>query len=155
MKKIKNKILLLMSLCVFCGCVEACEDCDDVTYHKTIGEGYIMFYDDDGNLQPIQGVGIIVRNDLGYGGNFFTPSVPQDTFYTDGTGKFQIRFMKRTRCRDVIQYYLSTSWGWELSQTYYGYWANNYYFPQLCPDDIKNTPNNVVLFDTMKLEKRY
>jgi len=100
----------------------------------------------------MQGARIIITTGLGYG--FFSPELPEETFYTDENGKFQVRFIKRTRCRDataytfddrVIRDYLG----------YTGYYSSSGGFPQLRPDHIINEANNTMSLDTLKLYKRY
>ena len=80
--------MLLLGILFICS---ACENCDDKTYHRTVGVGYIMIYDTTGDsttiLYPVNGAKIIVTSGLGYGGGLFTPSSPKETFYTDATGK--------------------------------------------------------------------
>ena len=156
MKKVKKQIQILLLLCLLFVCSACGEDCDDTTYHRTVGVGYIMVYDVDGNFEyPMQGASIIVESNLGYNMGFFTPSSPEETFYTDATGKFQIRFIKRTRCRDAVSYtFIGTAVRDYLG--YSGYYSvYNFDYPKLSSADIKNAPNSVVLLDTLKLQKRY
>ena len=148
MKKLKKQIQILLLLCLLFIC-SACENCDDVKYHRTVGVGYIMVYDDDGNLQPVPKGGISVRSNLGYDAGLFSPSSPEENFTTDETGKFQVRFIKRNRCRDAKSYYLSATAGLGSN-----YGSSGSYF-SISLEYIKNAPNNVLLLDTIKYKKRY
>ena len=143
MKKI---IPILFLLCLLC----ACEDCDEVTYHKTIGVGYILVYDNEGNLQPVPGGGVTVTTAIGKTGGWFSKDHPEEYFSTDETGKFQVRFIKRADCADATKYFYSVSANLGSN---YGTFDGAHF--SLSIDDIKNAPNNVVFMGTIRFTKRY
>jgi hypothetical protein len=97
MKNLKKHIPTLfisLSLLFICTTCKEKEDYYDVTYYKTIGTGYVFMYDSTCNSYPVQGAEIEVSTGLGYTGGFLSPPLPKETFITDETGKYQIRFIK-------------------------------------------------------------
>ena len=131
MKKLKKQIQILLLLCLLFICAACGEDYDDVTYYKTVGIGYVFMYDTLGNLQPVRGAEITVINSLGYSGGFLSPPNPKETFITDETGKYQVRFIKRTQKRDVQLYSITL--------------ATGFIFFQCEPKDVKDAKNNIYI----------
>jgi hypothetical protein len=123
--------VLTLLICITC----KKEKYDDVTYYKTIGTGYVFMYDSTGG-HPISGAKIEVTTGLGYWGDL-SPSPPREIFTSDETGKYQVRFIKRTHLRDAVHYYI--------------HYIGN---PVLIyPAEVKNAPNGILVIDTIKWEK--
>ena len=92
-----KKLLLIIAMTIVAFVCAACEDYDDITYYNAIGEGYVFAYDSVGVLQPIQDAKIIVDTKLESGSGLFGSNIPESAIYTtDATGKYRIRFIKRT-----------------------------------------------------------
>jgi len=121
--------LVVVGVFVAYGC-EKKEKYEDVTYYETIGVGYVFICDSIG-WHPASGAEITVKTNLGYSGDGLTPSLPKETFITDKTGRYQIRFIKRTHLRDATLYNISLN----------GYPCFDIF--QFYPDDVINVPNNV------------
>ena len=113
MKVLKKQIpilLLLLSLSFVCTTCEREEKYDDVSYYDTVGIGYVFIYDyRDSTWYPAHGAEITIATGLkGSGSGIFTPP-PRETFTTDATGKYQVRFIKRTHLSDASRYYFEMS----------------------------------------------
>ena len=153
-KKYNPIFLLLLSLLFLCTTCKK-EKYDDVTYYNTIGIGYVYLYD-AGNSYPVYGVEVTVSNCIERDGTFFGPAPPREIFTTDETGKYQVRFIKHTRFNDVWQYLIVIG----FPQDHYIYCDNCYYSCEkndfvLYPDAVLNAQNKTIVFDTVKLYKRY
>ena len=109
MKVLKKQIpilLMLLSVLFVCTTCEKKESYYDVTYYDTVGIGYVFIYDyRDSIWYPAHGAEITVKTSVGYSGGIFTPPLPKETFITDETGKYQVRFIKRTQLSDAEYYY--------------------------------------------------
>lgn len=149
MVKLKKHISILTLLLNILFICTACEEkYDDVTYYKTIGVGYVFIYDSTGNLQPVQGAIEVTTSLDGWG--LFGPPTFKEVFTIDKTGRYQVRFVKRTQLLDATLYSFEFN-RLDLGSNY----ATSDFFPQFSPDDIVNAPKNVVLIDTMKFFKYY
>jgi len=101
----KRNILFLLGILLVClSCKE--EDYDAKTYYDAVGIGYIYVYDADGiTKRPAQGAEIGVRTYLeGPTGLFGSNSFVDEIYTTNASGKYQIRFIKRTHQRDAKKY---------------------------------------------------
>ena len=152
MKKLKKCtpiLLLLLSISLVCAtCNKKEEDYDDITYHKTIGIGYVFLCDSNGKLLcPVHGAEIEVSTALkGNNWNIFGGLSYEDILTTDKTGKYQVRFVKRTKLCDAAKYFLDVSYTPEGENIG---WLRSF---DLYPEDIINAPNNILLIDTIKLD---
>jgi len=95
-------------------------------------------YDSIGNLYPVQGANIDVVTTLKGSGRLLSPPQPKENFTTDETGKYQVRFIKRTHKRDATRYLINNTLGSTPEDI------------KLYPEDIINAPNNILLLDTVK-----
>jgi hypothetical protein len=118
-------------------------------------------YDSAGNfLYPIQGAAIECTTRFnkpssgqGTGGINFPsgPSSPIEKFCSDATGKFQIRFIKRTKRLNVEGYYeIAISYYYLYSQEEGQGWSKRF---EISVDEVRNAPNNIIVFDTIKFIK--
>ena len=138
---------LLVGLFVAYGC-ERKEKYDDVTYYDAVGIGYVFMYDSVGKMYPIQGAEVLVRAHID-SGSILSPS-PEDVWYkTDGSGKYQVRFIKHTRWLDVWKYVFSVSY---INPNHSD--EGCYKEFTLFVDEVKNAQKPIV-FDTIKFEKKY
>ena len=100
-------------------------------------------YDSIGNLYPVQGANIDVVTTLKGSGRLLSPPQPKENFTTDETGKYQVRFIKRTHLDDATRYNFTVSYesepGGEID------------FLKIYLEDVINAPNNVLVIDTIKL----
>ena len=146
MKKLKKQIQILLLLCLLFIC-SACasEDYDDVTYYRTVGIGYVFMYDTLGNLQPVKGAEIEVTTVLKGVGGIFSEPLPKETFTTDETGKYQVRFIKRTQLKDATRYHFT------IRYTPVGEFVGWLKYLDFYPEDIINAKNNILTLDTIKL----
>ena len=154
-QKHNSIFLLLLSISFLCATCNK-EKYDDVTYYNTIGIGYVYLYDAP-NYYPVYGAEITVSNCLeGDDGTFFSGvQHPDEVFTTDETGKYQVRFIKRTHFSDAWQYLIVSG----LNPQEY-YCDNCYYYKiqndfVLYPDDIINAQSHTIVFDTVKIYKGY
>ena len=84
---------------------QACEDYDDITYYNVVGEGYVFAYDSVGVLHPIEGAKIQVGTSLENNPGGIFGNSPEFGNYTTGkTGKYTIKFIKRTKHENAINY---------------------------------------------------
>ena len=140
-------VLLLLLIILFIAVTCKKEKYDDVTYYKTIGIGYVFMYDSE-VYYPVHGAEITVSNCLkgGYSG-FFGNGSPDEIFTTDETGKYQVRFVKRTNFLDVWKFLITIRY---ITQDSNIGWYQDFV---LYPDDIINAQNNTIVFDTIKLNR--
>ena len=126
------------------------EDYDAKTYYKVAGTGYVFMYDAVGNIMyPVQGAEIIVTACLeGTPGLFGTASSVKETYSTDASGKYQVRFIKRTERADTWQYLINYTYLENGSDIGWASFENI-----LTIDEVKNTKNTIV-FDTIKFYKK-
>ncbi len=142
MKKIKICILLLLPF--FCIACEE-EDYYAITYYDVVGEGYIFYYDSLGVLQPVVGARISVATLLLGGGGLFSVTSPaMGIYYTDTTGKYVIKFIKRTHKRDASLY------------TIYIEYSNYTYYSRKFDIEVKKVENTkkILKIDTIKYDKK-
>jgi hypothetical protein len=130
-------IICVLTLLTYITCKK--EKYDDVTYYKTIGTGHVFMYDSTGGY-PIPGAKIIITTILPDSGGLFGISCPVDTVTTDETGKYQVRFIKRTKLRDATYYYIQLEWKYAMFNTL-----------RIYPAEVKNAPNGILVIDTIKL----
>jgi len=132
--------LVVVSLFVAYGC-EKEEDYDAITYYDAVGIGYVFRCDVDGNMMhPIQDAEITVTTSLeNSGSGLLSISLPKETFTTDVNGKYQVRFIKRTKRRDTVRYIINM-------EHYTGYWGGGSILPI---NDVKNAKHTILL-DTIK-----
>ena len=140
---------LLMGLFVAYGC-EREEKYDDVTYYDAVGIGYVFMYDSVGNIMyPVQGADVLVRAHID-SGSILSPS-PVDVWYkTDGSGKYQVRFIKHTRWLDVWKYVFEMTY-FHPNHNHSAGWYREF---TLFVDEVKNAQKPIV-FDTLKLKEKY
>jgi len=114
----------------------ACEKYEDRTYFKAVGVGYV--YNKE-TKEPVPNAQVIVRSNFKSTG--LAVKVPvSDYFYTDSTGFFKIKFLKRIDKRNVI---------------YYSIWAQegNSYMkgaPDLATEDLQKAKGTIQI-DTLWL----
>jgi len=154
MKNLLNiRLLLLLLSVLFMGM--SCEKDEKgrrINYYKTKGEGYVFMYDSLGNfLYPIQDVNIqVVTRRKGIRGNFIDPD-PREFFVSDAIGKYQVRFIKRTRYWDAQEYdfildYVPESFSsHNMRDSFWRLFA-------ISVDEVKNAQKTIIL-DTLKLYK--
>jgi len=97
--------LLLVGMSLMCTTCEKEEDYNAITYYDAVGEGYVFMCDSAGNiLYPIYGAEVQMTTIFdGDGGWIGTPR-SFNVFYTDANGKYQVRFIKRTKRDDAVRY---------------------------------------------------
>ncbi|MDR0367621.1 MAG: hypothetical protein LBH82_00595 [Bacteroidales bacterium] len=142
----KKVILFTMTgIILLCASCEKNQEGDRTRYYKTTGEGYIW---DVTNNRPVAGATITVTTTLNAIVNFKT----EETFTTDETGYYQIRFMKRAKDGKVLQYGFEVGSGpmipppppyWSLTNP-----SNTFPHISVYPEDIKD--KKVITFDTVK-----
>ena len=96
----KRLIIFLVISLLLTGCY-IFEDEDKRTYFKKEGTGYVYYLD---TKEPAPNVRVRVTSGFkgglgGYGGH---PAIDED-FYTDSTGFFKIRFLRRTARANVSE----------------------------------------------------
>ncbi len=91
---IKRLIFFLAILLLFTGC----EKEDERTYFKAEGVGYVY---NEQTKEPAKNVRVTVRSNFKSREWATTPAIDED-FYTDNTGFFKIRFLKRTQKENVV-----------------------------------------------------
>jgi hypothetical protein len=150
----KKLLLILAMISIAFGCM-ACDDYDDITYYNAIGEGYVFMYDDknrDRFLFPAQGAEITVTTTLENKGSFFP--YPKETFITDVTGKYQVRFTKRTYRSNATKYFFDVSCSLCVVPPNYdmSIYGTSPGMEKLTRnvDDIKNA-KNIIEIDTIKI----
>ena len=147
-------------------CASCEEDYDAKTYFKTIGVGYVHMYDSEGNfLYPVKGAVVActtrfmkpqpIQDNPPTGGGGMGFSLfgfpPIEVFSTDPNGKFKIRFIKRTMRRDVEgRYEIMITYSYLLDQETLQVWGRGI---DLSVEEVKNAPNNIIVFDTIKFIK--
>ena len=139
--------LVVVGLFVAYGC-EKEEDYDAITYYNAVGIGHVFECDANGNvLLPIQDTEITVTTGLeGTQGLFGTASTFKETYTTDVNGKYQVRFIKRTKRRDATLYTITLN---SLGTGHpYQIWNN---WAQFYPKEVISAPNNIVIIDTIKI----
>ncbi len=87
-----------------------CKKGDDVTYHKTRGEGYVFFRDSAG-LRPIANHAVRIKAFDGGDGWFPWGSGPSvtETVETDANGKYRLRFVKKHNKTKIVRYVVYVS----------------------------------------------
>jgi len=137
--------LLLLSITLVCATCEKEEDYNAVTYYDVVGEGYVFMYDSVGNvLYPVYGAKVQMTTIFDCDGVWIGTPRSFDVFYTDVNGKYQVRFIKRTKLDNVVRYHIHISYLPEGGST-----GGEKGF-SLSVDEIKNVKNTIV-FDTLKL----
>ncbi|MDR2927184.1 MAG: hypothetical protein LBV41_03115 [Cytophagaceae bacterium] len=142
-------LLLLLSILFAATTCKKEEDYYARTYYEATGIGYVFVYDSADNvLYPVKGATIDVTAglDCGYSAGMFGPSSPKDTLYTDATGKYQVRFIKRTKRCDVWQYFFHLTRIPGVKHEY-SVWDRDF---TLSVDTVKNT-QGIIELDTLKL----
>ena len=125
----------------------SCEK-EKVTYYKTVGIGYIFAYDTMENLLcPLEGVEVSVRTSFDERTDSFFDTTQKDFFFSDATGKYQVRFIKQKRNWGSadrydfrIYYYVNINEKW---------WGNATDFT-IDVDEVKNAQHTIEL-DTFKV----
>ena len=154
MKTLKTQIpivLILLSISFLCASCERDAEGHRVTYYKTTGEGYVFMYDKkDGNiLYPIQNAEIEITSVSKRSTSALFSYHYKQTYYSDATGKYTVRFPKRYGMLDVIAtYYIDVRA--DFGGRPYGI---------KCPfrdsflyvDEVKNAKNNKIVFDTTQI----
>ena len=108
MRKLLNiRLLLLLLSVLFMGM--SCEKEEDnyykTTYYDVVGEGYVFMYDSMGNiLYPIEGAEVKIITKIEGTQVSFVRHDPKEFFYSDATGKYQVRFIKRAEGYDAERY---------------------------------------------------
>jgi hypothetical protein len=92
----KRLFFLLAIPLLFAGC-NPFEDENKRTYFKTEGTGYVYY---EQTKEPAQNVRVTVTSGFKGYESGTKPAIDED-FYTDNTGFFRIRFLKRTGGRNV------------------------------------------------------
>ena len=148
-------ILAMISITFVCAACEEEEDYDAITYYDVVGEGYVLMYDDknrDRFLFPAQGAEITVTTTLENKGSFFP--YPKETFITDVTGKYQVRFTKRTYRSNATKYFFDVSCSLCVVPPNYdmSIYGTSPGMEKLTRnvDDIKNA-KNIIEIDTIKI----
>jgi hypothetical protein len=93
----KRLITLLAIPLLFAGC-EMFEDYDKRTYFDVEGVGYVYY---ERTEEPAQNVRVTVRSNFEGTGWATKPAIGED-FYTDSTGFFRIKFLKRTQRENIV-----------------------------------------------------
>jgi len=107
MKKLKKfkQLVLLISISFACISCEKKEDYYAKTYYDVVGEGYVFMYDSMGNiLYPIEGAEVKIITKIEGTQVSFVRHDPKEFFYSDATGKYQVRFIKRAEGYDAERY---------------------------------------------------
>ena len=147
----KKTIILLFTITIML-LTQACkeeEKYDDITYYDVIGEGYVFMYDTNNNISyPVESAEIIVRTKLDAPKDILGRSVTvKESYFTDATGKYKVRFIKRT-------YKSNAESCWFSQLNYYNYvvfYSSGVHW-HLDIEEVKNT-NNTIVLDTIKLYK--
>ena len=156
-KVIKKSISILTAILVVLGvslicitCIKKEEDWYAKTYFDAVGIGYVFLYEvdtsgvtpvirrDSGSFTPIKGANVTITTVLeGY--HRWTSPV-SETFTTDTNGRYQVRFIARTRRSNAISYQI-------LMDGYFGFEGN----PKIVSAAaVRNAQNNIVLIDTTR-----
>ena len=112
MKNIRTILLATTVVAVLftaVACEKDKEDYDAITYYDVVGEGYVFMYDSADNiLYPVRSATIEITAILegSEGVDWIGPPRQREYFYTDTNGKYQIRFIKRTKRLDAVRYEL-------------------------------------------------
>ena len=77
----------------------------ETTYYDVVGIGYVFMCDNAGNvLYPIERAKITVYSIISWRLHSFSNDSPEEVFFSDATGKYQVRFIKHFRNDDVERY---------------------------------------------------
>jgi len=91
-----KKYVALLLLVVLSSCI-LFEDEDKRTYFKKEATGYVYYYK---TKEPAKNVPVTVRSNFASTG-WATKTAVEEDFYTDNSGFFRIRFLKRTQKQDI------------------------------------------------------
>jgi len=94
----KRLIIFLAISLLFAGCV-IFEDYDKRTYFKEEGTGYVFY---EHTKEPAPNVRVTVGSNFKGRGDWLTKQPICEDFYTDNTGFFRIKFLKRTGKENVV-----------------------------------------------------
>jgi len=138
-KFISLSLLLVGILFVCITCKEKPPQEPEIIYYDVIGIGYAFMYDESGSiLYPLKGVSVKVISTISWRDVAFTTSSPEEVFYSDATGKYRVRFIKRYKGDDVERYDIFRS---------YREWQGHLGFSV---DKVKNAQSTIKL-DTFKM----
>ncbi|MCL2027511.1 MAG: hypothetical protein FWG79_03385 [Bacteroidales bacterium] len=154
-KKYTPILFLLLSMSLINSTCKK-EKYDDVIYFDATGVGYAFIFDyRDSIWYPAHGAEITITTSLKGSGGLFSPPLPKETFITDTTGKYEVRFIKRTQLSDAIEYYFDLDC-FSCKGPLYDKLTNVYsYFPEygkfsISVDGVKNIKHTIAL-DTIKI----
>ena len=142
-----KKIVIIVIALLTQGCGD---DCGKTTYRPEVGVGYVFMYDTSNNTSyPIVGAAVTVDNIYWtpglYGANY---SAAKENFYTDAEGRYQVRFVYK-KC--IIYPDGKTE---EIFCNTYKFYSLGHYIIGFGENYIsKNTQNNILILDTIKLYK--
>ena len=139
MQTLKNKIQMLLLLCVFCA---SCGDDCKTTYRPEVGIGFVFMYDTNNNTSyPVEGAKITVKNiykTFGLLGK--TIDLATNTYTTDTEGKYQVRFLEKG-CSEGEEVYCNLYRFYYENKLFFGFYG------------ITSVQDNVKKIDTIKLYK--
>jgi hypothetical protein len=147
----KNTTKFILAPLLFAGILLVGTTCEKekITYYKTVGVGYVFAYDTMGNLlHPLEGAKIsVLTNFEGRRGNFLE-SEPIEYFFSDATGKYQVRFIKQKQYwGNAGRYDFKIAYHFEGSSGPFEWFT-------ILADEIKNA-QNVIKLDTFKVYIEY
>ena len=126
-------VLVVGILLICTACKE--EPYDAKTYYDVIGEGYVFMRDSTDNiLYPVKGAIMTVST---ISGGEWIGSRTDEFFTTDETGKYRVRFIKRTKRSDADLYIIRLS-------NYMGSADGSCEF-SFSVDEIKNAKQTILL----------
>jgi len=136
--KIMNrlKICFLVTAMLFTAC-RIYEPYDEIYYHNIKGEGYVYYED-----KPLPNADISVSN--GFKSNGYATMDPINEYFTsDENGFFRVRFIRRTKHEDAIEYSICFS----NDTLYYGNYdlLNFYNTITIYPKELRNAKENIKL----------
>ncbi len=147
MKRQKNLLFWLLALPLL---FTHCKKEDDVTYHKTIGEGYVFFRDSTG-LSPVVNLVVEIKA-FGEGGGWFPwgsgPSVTE-TVETDANGKYCLRFAKKHNKTKIVRYIIYISEPSIAPPPPHIWWSTNSATHLISSEQVTNSSG------TLKLDTTY
>ena len=137
----KQIIIILAIPLLFTGCKKLFEPYDERTYYKENGVGYV-FYDE--TKEPVQNAKITVVSHFRDNG-WATVHPINEYYFSDISGYFCIKFLKRTKREDVICSKISAN------KDNYKYRLNVDILPYFTAEDLQHAKDNIQI-DTLWLE---
>ena len=149
MKKNIFFILSFLLACTLILCMTCTEEkAPQTTYYDVLGTGYVFMCDSLGNiLYPLEGAEIKITTRFdGRFGTIFNPD-PKELFFSDATGKYQVRFIKQAQQGNADRYSFEIIYYFEDNT---GKLTGKLRSFTLSVDEIKNVQHTIKL-DTFKV----